>query len=272
MTATPCQIAVHGAAGRMGQRIIEALLERKDAVLSAALVRPGAVRADTALARDFGLRAPDLDYSADLAPEIGIDALIDFTEPESMQAGLALALERGAAFVTGTTGLNAAAMQSLQDAALRIPVLWASNFSLGVALLKHLAQIAASRLGADFDVEIIEVHHRMKKDAPSGTAISLGRAIAEARQQSLDDVACYGRHGTQALRAPGEIGFAAVRAADVIGEHTVLFASQGERLELTHRAGDRRVFAAGAVHAAIWLARQPAGFYDISDVLAEAAV
>jgi 4-hydroxy-tetrahydrodipicolinate reductase len=169
--------------------------------------------------------------------------------------------------VTGTTGLSDAQQAALAQAAATIPVLWAANFSLGVALLRKLAAQAAATLGEEFDVEIVEAHHRHKQDAPSGTALALGRTIADARRRSLGDVARYARHGLVGPRTPGEIGFAVVRAADIVGEHTVLFAAPGERLELTHRAGSRDVFALGALRAALWLAGRPAGAYDIADVL-----
>ncbi len=147
------------------------------------------------------------------------------------------------------------------------PVLAEAVASLGVALLKRMAAAAAAQLGPEFDVEILEVHHRHKKDAPSGTALALGKAVAEARRHAFEDVARYTRQGLTEARAPHEIGFAVMRAADVVGEHTVMFASEGERLELTHRANSRSIFASGAVRSAVWLAGQGAGWYDIADVL-----
>ena len=155
----------------------------------------------------------------------------------------------------------------LQAAAKHIPVLWSANFSLGVALLRKMTAMAAAQLGPEFEAEILEVHHRAKRDAPSGTALALGMAIADARQHSFADVARFARQGQGGGREAQEIGFAVMRAADVIGEHTVMFASEGERLELTHRASSRSIFAIGAVRSAIWLARQGAGWYDITDVL-----
>jgi 4-hydroxy-tetrahydrodipicolinate reductase len=261
------KIGIHGAAGRMGRAIIGAALERDDCAIGAALVRPGSAREGEQLARQFGEHAPDLEYAAALDPDAKLDVMIDFSCCAAFDAALALALDRRVALVTGTTGLTPAQSIALKDAGGRIPVLWAANFSLGVALLRRLAATAAAALGEEFDVEIVEAHHRNKQDAPSGTALVLGRAVADARRRSLEDVARYARHGQTGARASGEIGFAVIRAADIVGEHTVLFAAPGERIELTHRASSRDVFAHGAVRAAIWLAKQEPGVYDIADVL-----
>ena len=264
MTTT---IGIHGAAGRMGRAIIRAALTRNDCAIGAALVRPGSPRAGDQLAKQFGDGAPDLEFAAALDPDANLDVLIDFSCCDAFDAALALALERRVAFVTGTTGLSPAQTIALKDAGAKIPVLWAANFSLGVALLRRLAAAAAAALDESFDCEIVEAHHRNKQDAPSGTALVLGRAVADARRRSLEDVARYTRQGQTGARATGEIGFAVIRAADIVGEHTVIFAAPGERIELTHRASSREVFAHGAVRSAIWLARQEPGFYDIADVV-----
>jgi 4-hydroxy-tetrahydrodipicolinate reductase len=261
------RIAIYGAAGRMGQALIRAALERRDCAVTAALVRPDSEWAGEALSKLFGKDAPDLEFTAALDPDAKAEVLVDFTGPAAFSGALALAVERRMALVTGTTGLSEAQTDALGQAAATIPVLWAANFSLGIALLRRLAAAAAAALDEDFDIEIIEAHHRYKQDAPSGTALALGRAVADARRRALEDVARYTRHGNVGPRASGEIGFSVIRAADLVGEHTVLFAAPGERIELTHRAGSRLVFANGALRTALWLAHQEPGFYDIADVL-----
>lgn len=267
MHATPVRIAVHGAAGRMGIEVLRAIQARRDCELAVALVRAASGWVEEPLSLALGSAAPDQDFKAALDPDTAIQVLIDFSTPDALETSLTMALQRHVAFVCGTTGLDAAAMARLREAARHIPVLWSANFSLGVAFLKRVAAMAAAQLGPEFDAEILEVHHRHKKDAPSGTALALGRAIAAARETEFEDVARLSRSGLGDSRGSGEIGFAALRAADVVGEHTVMFASEGERLEFTHRANSRSIFASGAVRSAIWLARQPAGWYDLTDVL-----
>jgi 4-hydroxy-tetrahydrodipicolinate reductase len=264
---SPVRLAVHGASGRMGIEVLRAARVRSDCTVAATLVRAASGWVGEPLSLAIGADAPDLDFIAALDPDTAVDAIIDFSTPDALATPLAIALERRIALVCGTTGLSIEQMDELKDAAGRIPILWSANFSLGVALLKRMAAMAAAQLGPDFDAEILEVHHRHKKDAPSGTALALGRAIADARRQAFDDVARYTREGIGESRSRNEIGFAVMRAADVVGEHTVMFASEGERLELTHRANSRSIFASGAVRSAVWLARQRAGWYDITDVL-----
>jgi 4-hydroxy-tetrahydrodipicolinate reductase len=264
---TKVRIALHGAGGRMGRAVLRAALKDKSCDVCAALVRSDSELAGEPLAKVFGRDAPDLEFSAALDPDAQPDVIVDFTGPRAFDDALAMARGRGLPLVSGTTGLSDDQRLAVADAARLIPMLWSANFSLGVALLRKLTAMAATVLPADFDAEIVETHHRFKQDAPSGTALALGRAIADARRVRLEDVAKYSRHGQVGLRKPGEIGFAAVRAADIVGEHTVLFAAPGERIELTHRAGSRAVFAHGAIRAAIWLARQRPGNYDLADVL-----
>lgn len=261
------RLVVHGAAGRMGQSVLRVALERDDCEVCAALAPAHSTLIGESLSRVFGKGAPDIEFSAQLDPDLLPDALIDFTGARAFDAALALAVARRLPFVSGTTGLSDDQRLALSDAGRRIPVLWSANFSLAVALLRRMTALAATLLPPEFEVEIIEAHHRYKQDAPSGTALALGRAVAEARRQDFDAVARYGRSGLVGPRPDGEIGFSALRAADIVGEHTVMFAAPGERLEFTHRAGTRAVFAHGAVRAAIWLARQPPGTYDIADVL-----
>jgi 4-hydroxy-tetrahydrodipicolinate reductase len=262
-------VVVWGSAGRMGQSVVRAVLQSKRARLASALVRPGSGLADEPLDRVFGSLPRDVDFETSLDPDKPCDVLVDFSGPVIFDAALALAVERRIAFVSGTTGLKDEQRAAMERAALSIPVLWSSNFSLGVAMLFRTARRIAGALPS-WDAEIVEIHHSRKEDAPSGTAISLGNAIVEGRKQALADHAVYDRHGHVGARKPGEIGFAALRGGDVVGDHTVIFATDGERLELTHRAGDREIFAKGALEAAIWLARREPGMYTFDQVLAPA--
>lgn len=254
----------------MGQAILRTLLERDDVRLLAALVRPGSTLAGTPLSRMFGAGAGDLHYTTTLPAAVAPDVLIDFSAADAFDDALALAVARKIAFVSGTTGLDARQRVALDQAAASIPVLWSANFSLGVALLSRLVAETARAL-PDWDCEISEAHHRAKKDAPSGTALALGRAVAGARGQDFDAVAQTSRATGQAARAPASIGFAVTRAGDIVGEHTVLFAAAGERIELTHRATDRMIFARGAAAAAAWIHGQPAGCHALVDVLGDGA-
>jgi 4-hydroxy-tetrahydrodipicolinate reductase len=237
------RLAINGAAGRMGRALQE--LVRDDARFELA----GCVNASSEWAN---------------APQL--DVVIDFSTPAGFDAALAHCREHRIAFVSGTTGLVAAQREALGKAAGEIPVLHAANFSLGIAVLTRLVREAAAAL-PDWDLEIVEAHHARKTDVPSGTALALGRAAAEARGQDFDAVAVRSRQGQVGARPPGAIGFAAIRASDIVGEHTAVFAAAGERLELSHRATDRGIFARGALAAAAWLAGKPAGVYTINDVL-----
>ncbi|MBS0583765.1 MAG: 4-hydroxy-tetrahydrodipicolinate reductase [Proteobacteria bacterium] len=260
-------IVVYGAAGRMGQAVVRSVLESKRAQLSAALVRPRSGLADEPLDRVFGALPRDVDFATSLDPDVPCDVLVDFSGPIALDAALALAVQRRAAFVSGTTGLHDAQRAALDSAARTIPVLWASNFSLGVAMLARMARRVAEAL-PDWDCEIVELHHSRKQDAPSGTALMLGAAVAEGRKIALHEHARYERHGQIGARPPDEIGFATLRGGDVAGEHTVFFASEGERIELMHRATNRDIFARGALAAAIWLAGREPGTYSFDQVLA----
>jgi 4-hydroxy-tetrahydrodipicolinate reductase len=238
------RIGIVGAAGRMGREIAAALKESGEASLAG-----GAGRGD--------------DLAALAA---GSDVLVDFSAPDALEANLAAAAEAGKPILVGTTGLGAAHRALLEGAAARIAVLQSSNTSFGINLLAFLVREAASKLGPDWDIEIVEMHHRHKADAPSGTALLLGRAAAEGRGVSLDEVADRGRDGIGA-RVPGRIGFASLRGGSVAGDHQLILAAEGERIELGHRAESRAVFARGAVRAALWLAGKPAGLYSMADVL-----
>ncbi|WP_307987486.1 4-hydroxy-tetrahydrodipicolinate reductase, partial [uncultured Pseudomonas sp.] len=195
------------------------------------------------------------------------DVLIDFTLPEVMLANLAVCRKLGKAMVIGTTGLNAEQKQLLVEAGQDIAIVFASNFSVGVNLSFKLLDMAARVMGEDADIEIIEAHHRHKVDAPSGTAMRMGEVIADALGRDLQKVAVYGREGHTGARERETIGFATVRGGDVVGDHTVLFATEGERLEITHKASSRMTFAKGAVRAALWLQGREPGLYDMQDVL-----
>jgi len=259
-------VVVHGSAGRMGQAVIRCVLASTRARLACALVRPGSGLADEPLERVFGSLPRNVDFSTSLDPDVPCDVLVDFSGPVAFDAALALAIERRTALVSGTTGLSDNQRLALEHAARIIPVLWASNFSLGAAMLLRIARRAATAL-PDWDCDIVEFHHSRKTDAPSGTAISIGAAVAEGRGETLAERAKFARHGQTGPRGDHEIGFASLRGGDVVGEHTVVFATDGERLEFTHRATSRDIFARGALAAAIWIAGRPPGMYAFDEVL-----
>lgn len=252
----------------MGQAIIRILAEREDTELVAAWVRAGSVFDAQPLSAMLGAYAPGVACSASLPPSSDAAVLIDFSTPSAFDAALASALERCIAFVSGTTGLSERQHAALDDAAHSIAVLWSANFSLGVALLARLVGEAARTL-PDWDCEISEAHHARKRDAPSGTALALGREVAAARGQDFSTVAALSHVGTDAPRTHESIGFSAVRAGDIVGEHAVMFATAGERIELVHRASDREIFARGAVAAARWIAGRPPGRFSLADVIAD---
>lgn len=252
-------IAVLGAAGRMGRSILRCIAEQPHARASGGLTETG----DAQLGHIEGVPvSADGDAIAGNA-----DVLIDFTLPQAFDSNLALALKHKKPLVIGTTGLSTAQETALLDASQTIPILKAANMSLGVNLLLSLVKQAAAALDDSFDLEILEMHHNQKIDAPSGTALALGEAAAQGRGVALDDVACTAREGKTGARPKGEIGFATLRGGTVAGEHTVILAGEDECLELTHKATDRRIFARGAIRAALWLAQQPKGVYTINDVL-----
>ncbi|MBN8480887.1 MAG: 4-hydroxy-tetrahydrodipicolinate reductase [Xanthomonadales bacterium] len=258
--ATGVALILHGAGGRMGQAVLRIAAEGAGLRIVAAIVRPGSAREGHRVGS--AAAAADSTYLAAVPADLAADVVIDFAGAQAFDAALALARERGIAFVSGSTGLDPRQLRELDAAAARIPVLWAANFSFGVAVLAHLVERAATLL-PDWDCEIFEAHHRHKRDAPSGTALMLGRAVASARGRD-EDAASTDRSGE---RRPGTTGYAVVRAGDIVGEHAVWFAGASERIELAHRAGDRDLFARGALVAAEWLARRAAGRYTISDVL-----
>ncbi len=265
------RVAVAGAGGRMGQSLIEAVLAAPDLELAAALDAPGS----TAVGMDAGERfghstgirvVADVDAAAGAA-----DVLVDFTRPAGTLAHVAACARAGTGVVIGTTGIDAAGNAEITGWSRSVPIVLAPNMSVGIAVLAELVQRTARRLGPAFDIEIIEMHHRHKVDAPSGTALKLGEAAAAGAGVSLDDHAVYAREGVTGERKAGTIGFATLRGGDVVGEHTVVFAGAGERLELTHRASSRANFAAGALRAARFVAAKRAsganGLFDMADVL-----
>jgi 4-hydroxy-tetrahydrodipicolinate reductase len=261
MSSQP-RIAIFGATGRMGQAITAAIGTSSQVVLGAAVERPGHADIGRMLG-DSGVRiASDLKAVA-----AQFDVLIDFTRPAGTLAALEVCVAESKCMVIGTTGFSVEQKSQIEAAAARIPIVMAGNFSIGVNLCVKLLEDAARALGEDFDVEIVEMHHRDKVDAPSGTALMMGEAVARGTGRQLDDVAVYERYGHTGARPRGAIGFQAVRGGDVVGDHTVMFLGDGERVEITHKATNRMNFANGAVRAARWLAGRPAGLYSMRDVL-----
>ena len=254
------KIAVAGAGGRMGRTLIEAVLADRELTLAAVFDIAGS----PAVGTRFGQVTVGSDVNAAVA---AADVLIDFTRPQGTLAHLSACAKVGKPCVIGTTGFSEAQEQSIAAAAKRIPIAMSPNFAVAVNVLFSLAEAAGSALGAGYDVEIIEAHHRHKVDAPSGTALKLGETVAAALNRELKDVARHGREGVTGERPRQQIGFHAIRGGDIVGEHTVMFAGTGERLELTVRSQSRSTYAAGALRAAKWLRNQPAGFYDMFDVL-----
>jgi 4-hydroxy-tetrahydrodipicolinate reductase len=261
------KIAILGAGGRMGRALIQTVLATEGAALAAAVEHEGSLLIGQDSAVLAGLPPIGLLLGPDPAAIGGATVAIDFTTPGATAKHAALAAEKGVALVVGTTGLARADEDVLHDAAKNIPVVYAANYSVGMNLLADLVQRAASSMGPEFDIEIVEMHHRHKVDAPSGSALALGRAAAAGRNVRLDDVAVRGRDGATGARPKGTIGFAALRGGDVPGDHTVIFAGDGERVELIHKAGGREIFAKGAVRAALWAADRKPGLYTMRDVL-----
>ena len=263
------RIGITGAAGRMGRILIEAIgLAGAELTLAGAVERPDSslLGADSGeLAGQGGNGVPVVGSLVEVIDHI--DVLIDFTVPAATMANVALCAERRVAMVIGTTGFTPGQQGEIEQAATRIPVCKATNFSTGVNLCFQLLDMAARVLGDDVDIEIYEAHHRHKIDAPSGTALSMGQVVASALGRDLQQVAVYGREGQTGARERETIGFATVRAGDIVGDHTVTFAAEGERVEITHKASSRMSFARGAVRAAGWLPGRGAGLYDMQDVL-----
>ena len=261
------QIAIAGVSGRMGRALLEAVAADADCVLGAALDRPGSPQigqdAGAAWGAASGVHVTD---QLDAALQ-GAQTLIDFTRPEATFGYLEACVAAGVPLVIGTTGFDEVGKARIAAAAQQIPIVFAPNMSVGVNLMMKLAELAAQVLEDGYDIEIIEAHHRHKVDAPSGTALGLGQAVARAIKRDLASCAIYGREGVTGERDPKTIGFATVRGGDIVGDHTLLFAGIGERVELTHKASSRATFAQGALRAAKWLQGRAPGLYDMRDVL-----
>lgn len=262
------RIAITGAAGRMGKTLIEACQQAEGCTVNAAIERPGIslIGADAGELAGVGtLNVKLVDNVASVVNDF--DTLIDFTSIESTLNNLEICKTNGKHIIIGTTGFDDAQKQIIKDAAEKTAVVFAPNMSVGVNLSLKLLQMAASVLNEDYDIEIIEAHHRHKVDAPSGTALRMGEVIADTLGRDLNECAVYGREGHTGARQPDTIGFETIRAGDIVGEHTVMFATDGERVEITHKASSRMTFAKGAVRAAKWLQEKDKGLYDMQDVL-----
>jgi 4-hydroxy-tetrahydrodipicolinate reductase len=261
------KIAIAGSSGRMGRILLESVFQSDDLVLHAALEHGSSAL----LGKDAGEMvgtACGVKVRADVEKALqGADVLIDFTRPEGTLHHLEICRKLGVNMVIGTTGLNAQQKAQLGAAAQQIGIVFAPNMSVGVNLVFKLLETASRVLAQGYDIEIIEAHHRHKVDAPSGTALGMGEVIAKTLGRDLENCAVYGREGVTGERDPSTIGFATVRGGDIVGDHTVLFAGTGERIEITHKASSRATFALGALRAARFLKEHPAGMYDMQDVL-----
>jgi 4-hydroxy-tetrahydrodipicolinate reductase len=262
------RIAVVGSAGRMGRSLIQAIDATEGVKLTAATERPDSSLIGTDAGEMAGIGKNGITIAGSLDSVINdFDVVIDFTGPAATMAHLESCLAAGKKMVIGTTGLDDAQKKRLHGASTRIAIVFAPNMSVGVNLCLKLLETAARVMGEQSDIEIVEAHHRHKVDAPSGTALRMGEVIADTLGRDLKEVAVYGREGHTGARDPKSIGFETIRAGDVVGEHTVWFAMDGERVEITHKASSRLTFANGAVRAAAWLSSKQTGIYDMQDVL-----
>lgn len=262
------RIAVVGASGRMGLCLIKAAVLAKNTSFTAAISRPDSLAIGKDAGELAGISTVGINVVADLAFVMDeFDVLIDFTRPDASIEFIEQCRRAGKKVVIGTTGYNDAQRAMINQAAEDIAIVLAPNFSVGVNLSLKLLEMAAKVMGDYTDIEIIEAHHRHKIDAPSGTALRMGEVIAHTLGRNLADCAIYGREGNTGERDRNTIGFSTIRAGDIVGEHTVMFADDGERLEITHKASSRMTFANGAVRAAVWLADKKSGLYDMQDVL-----
>lgn len=260
-------IAIAGASGRMGRMLVEAVLASDDCTLVGALDRPGSA----ALGEDAGAflgRTTGVTITSDLHGALaGAQVLIDFTRPEGTLAHLAACRELGVRMVVGTTGFTPAQKAEIADAAQRLAIVLAPNMSVGVNVMLRLLDMAARSLGEGYDIEVVEAHHRHKVDAPSGTALAMGEVLARARGVDLATQGVFTRHGHTGERVPGSIGFASVRGGDLVGEHLVMFAGTGERIEIAHKSGSRANYADGSLRAARYVVGRTPGLYGMDDVL-----
>jgi 4-hydroxy-tetrahydrodipicolinate reductase len=264
---TPLNIAIAGASGRMGRILIETVQGAPDARLAGALDIPGAAALGQDAAAFLGKPAGVL-IESDLALGLaGADFLIDFTRPEGTLEHLAYCAEHGVKMIIGTTGFDEAGKAAIAAAAEKTAIMFSPNMSVGVNVTMKLLELAAKSLSTGYDIEVIEAHHRHKVDAPSGTALKMGEVLADALGRDLKDCAVYERYGVTGERDPSTIGFATIRGGDIIGDHTVLFAGIGERIEISHKSSSRVSYANGALRAARFLADKPTGLFDMNDVL-----
>jgi len=264
---SPIRVAIAGASGRMGRMLIEAALKEEGITLAAAFDCPGSVLVGRDAGELSGVSTGVI-VGDDAATAIAAaDCLIDFTRPEGTLAHLAHAVRLGKSVVIGTTGFDAAGKAAIAEAACAVPIVFAPNMAIGVNAVFCLLEVAARILSEGYDVEVIEAHHRFKIDAPSGTALRMGEVVAQALGRDLGQCAIYGREGVTGERKPETIGFSTLRGGDVVGDHTVLFAGIGERIEITHKSGSRMPYASGSLKAARFLAAQKPGLFDMQDVL-----
>ncbi len=262
------RVGVAGVAGRMGGRIAQLVCEDDGMELTAGWEHPQHGAVGQPLQRYVSGARSELNVLKDIKEAINdIDVVIDFTHPEASLYHVEVCAAEGKPIVIGTTGFSSNQLEEIKKFSLSLPIVQAPNMSIGVNILFKLVEYAAKLLGDEFDVEIIEAHHRFKKDAPSGTALKIGQIIAEAMDRNFSEVAVYERKGFIGERSTSEIGMQTIRAGDIVGEHTVMFASLGERIEITHRAHNRDNFARGAIRAARWIFGKDAGLYDMQDVL-----
>jgi len=262
------KIAVAGAAGRMGSRITALSKEYEGLQLTGAFEKKGHKDIGKDIGTVVGIGNTGVTLVDSLESIIdSVDLIIDFTTISSTKENIKLTSSKGKAMVIGTTGFSKDDLKEISELTKKIPCVMASNMSMGVNLLLKILQDIARVLGDDYDIEIIEAHHRLKKDAPSGTALKMAQVIADAVNRNLDEVAVYARKGFMGERTKKEIGIQTIRAGDIVGEHTVIFGGLGERVEITHKASSRDTFARGALKAALWLSGKPAGLYDMQDVL-----
>jgi 4-hydroxy-tetrahydrodipicolinate reductase len=268
MTAQlPLSIAIAGASGRMGHMLIEAVQQAHDCVLAGALDVAGSPALGVDAAAFLG-QTSGVAIGADIRTGLkGARFLIDFTRPEGTMAHLKACQELGVGLVIGTTGFNEAQKSEIAQAAKTIPIMLSPNMSVGVNVTLKLLEMAAKALSTGYDIEVIEAHHRHKVDAPSGTAIKMGEVIAASLGRELKDCAVYAREGVTGERDPSSIGFATIRGGDIVGDHTVLFAGTGERIEISHKSSSRATYAQGSLRAVRFLADKKAGLFDMFDVL-----
>jgi 4-hydroxy-tetrahydrodipicolinate reductase len=259
-------VVIVGARGRMGRTLIRTIMDSDDMALAAAVDRTGGPGLGQDAGVLIGMPPAGITVTDELAPPRG-SVVVDFSLPGATDATIAGCAARRCPLVLGTTGISSQTRSNLKQAATQIPIVSAANFSAGITVLTRLAALAARALGPDWDAELFELHHRHKRDAPSGTALRIGKAVAQATDRVFDKVVVKSRDQVEDARAQAEIGIAALRGGDSVGEHTLMLLGDGERLEFVHRAGDRGIFARGALRAARWVVDREPGLYDMGDVL-----